>query len=260
MCAPAVEISVVIPVYNERDNLEPLLLELAAVLSGLRRSFEVICVDDCSTDDGLEVLRRLQSARPWLRILRHRVNCGESAGEASGFRAATGELVITMDADQQNDPADISALLAALTPELAAVCGVRRKREDNWVRRLSSRLANGFRNAVTGDRIADAGCTFRVLRRDALREVPVFNGMHRFLPTILRCQGYGVTEMLVNHRPRTRGKSKYGVGNRLWRGLRDCLAMRWYRARRLPADRLVRDAAPRPRGPQGEQGAMKGDS
>ena len=237
--APApVELSVVIPVYNERDNLEPLLIELEQALRPLGRPFEVIGVDDKSTDDSLEVMARLQQTRPWLRVARHRVNSGESAGEATGFRFARGEIVITIDADQQNDPADIPALLAALAPDVAAVCGVRRVREDDWLRRLSSRIANGFRNAVTGDRIADAGCTYRALRRSALREVPVFNGMHRFLPTILRCQGYRVVELPVNHRPRTRGQSKYGVGNRIWRGLRDCYAMRWYRARCVRGDRI----------------------
>ena len=160
------------------------------------------------------MLRKLQQTRPYLRVVNHRVNSGESAAEATGFEHARGDIVITIDADQQNDPADIPALLDALKDDVHAVCGVRRKREDDWVRRLSSRIANGFRNWMTGDRIADAGCTYRALRRSALHEVPVFNGMHRFLPTLLRLQGYKAVEILVNHRPRTRGKSKYGVGNR----------------------------------------------
>jgi glycosyltransferase involved in cell wall biosynthesis len=234
-------LSVVIPIYNERDNLEPLLSELEETLRQVGRPFEVICVDDRSTDDSLQILQRLKGGRPWLRVIRHNVNSGESAGEATGFRHARGELVITMDGDQQNDPADIPMMLAAMEDDVAAVCGVRRIREDDWVRRASSRIANRFRNAVTGDRILDAGCTFRILRRSALREVLVFNGMHRFLPTILRLQGYRVVECLVNHRPRTRGKSKYGVGNRAWRGLLDCLAMRWYRTRSLRGDRANSD-------------------
>jgi dolichol-phosphate mannosyltransferase len=233
----SLELSLVIPVYNEHDNLEPLLLELEPVLRSLHRTFEVLCVDDRSTDASLETLRQLQKTRPYLRVLCHTINSGESAGQGTGFQNARGEVIITMDADQQNDPADIPALLAALEPGVAAVCGIRRRREDNWVRRWSSRLANGFRNAVTGDRISDAGCTYRALRRRALREVPVFNGMHRFLPTILRFQGYRVVEILVNHRPRTRGQSKYGIGNRLWRGIKDCLAMRWFKARCLRGDR-----------------------
>ena len=234
-----IDLSVVIPVFNEEDNLEPLLQELTGVLDRLGRVYEVLCIDDTSTDGSLAVLRRLQAARPWLRVVRHRLNSGESAGEATGFAHARGELIVTIDADQQNDPADIPRLLEALTPDVAAVCGVRRRREDDWVRRLSSRIANRVRNAVTGDRISDAGCTFRLLRRAALRDLPVFNGLHRFLPTLLRFQGYRAVEILVNHRPRTRGKSKYGVGNRAWRGLVDCFAMRWYHARCLRGDRVA---------------------
>ena len=225
------DLSVVIPVFNEEDNLEPLLKELEGVLAGLGRSYEVLCIDDCSTDRSLEVLKQLKATRPWLRILRHGVNSGESAAEATGFEHANGDIIITMDADQQNDPHDIPALLDSLKDDIVAVCGVRRKREDDWVKRLSSRTANVFRNWATGDRISDAGCTFRALRRQALREVLVFNGMHRFLPTMLRLQGYKVVEILVNHRPRVKGLSKYGVGNRVWRGLVDCFAMRWYRRR-----------------------------
>jgi len=235
------DLTVVIPVYNEAENLEPLIAELEQVLSGLGRSFEILCVDDKSTDGSLDILRRLQSQRDHLRVTAHTVNSGESAAQATGFARARGEVVITMDADQQNDPADIPALLAALDGETAAVCGVRRRREDNWLRRLSSRIANSFRNVVTGDRISDAGCTFRAVRRAALREVPVFNGMHRFLPTILRWQGFRVKEIPVNHRPRMRGESKYGVGNRMWRGIRDCFAMRWYRARCVPGRRIAEE-------------------
>ncbi len=233
------EISVVIPVFNEEGNLSPLLEELEGVLAGLGRSAEVICIDDRSTDGSLDELRRLQERYAELRIIRHAVNSGESAAQATGFEHARGNVVITMDADQQNDPADIPRLLEALESGVAAVCGVRRIREDDWVKRASSRIANAFRNAVTGDRISDAGCTFRAIRRSALREVPVFNGLHRFLPTILRLQGYRVVEIPVNHRQRGCGVSKYGVGNRAWRGIVDCLAMRWYRARCVPAERVA---------------------
>jgi hypothetical protein len=143
-----------------------------------------------------------------------------------------------MDADQQNDPADIPALMEA-SKNADAVCGVRKQREDDWVKRISSKIANGFRNRVTKDVIADAGCTFRILRREALREIPVFNGMHRFLPTLLRLQGFTVAEIAVNHRPRTRGESKYGIGNRMFRGLVDCFAILWWRKRCFPAKRFL---------------------
>ncbi|CAB1055654.1 Glycosyl transferase, group 2 family [Olavius sp. associated proteobacterium Delta 1] len=145
--------------------------------------------------------------------------------------------VVTMDADQQNDPADIPTLLEA-SKEADAVCGIRQNRQDDWVRRISSRIANGFRNWVTQDDIADAGCTFRAVRRVALGEIPVFKGMHRFLPTLLRLQGFKVIEIPVNHRPRTRGESKYGVRNRLFRGLIDCFAILWFRKRCFPANRF----------------------
>ncbi|MDI9400995.1 MAG: glycosyltransferase family 2 protein [Limisphaerales bacterium] len=231
------DISVVIPVYNEEDNLEPLVLELEEALTKTGKSFEVICVNDASTDSSLERLKSLRASRAWLRIIDHSVNSGESAGEASGFQFAHGEVIITMDADLQMDPADIPAFLEALKPDIDAVCGVRARRQDNFVRRLSTKIANAYRNFITGDKISDAGCTYRAIRRKALREIPVFNGMHRFLPTMLRYQGYRVEEIFINHRPRTHGVSKYGVGNRLWRGIKDCLGMRWYRSRVVKGDR-----------------------
>lgn len=234
--------SVVLPVYNERENLEPLLSELEEVLRGLGHAFEVLAVDDGSTDGSVEELQRLARCRPWLRVVRHRFNAGQSAAFLTGFAHARGEIVMTLDADGQNDPRDLPAMLARLQGRVAAVCGIRQKRRDSWVRRVSSRVANAFRNVVTGDRVTDAGCALRVMRREALRELIPFNGLHRFLPTVLRYQGYEVVEMPVNHRPRTRGQSKYGIGNRLWRGIVDCLAMRWYRARALRADRVVPEA------------------
>ena len=230
-------LSVVIPVYNEEENLEPLIEELFPVLNGIGCAFEVICVDDASTDNSLAVLRKIKDRYAELKFIQHRLNCGESAAEASGFANARGEWIVTMDADQQNDPADIPALLEA-SGNADAVCGVRQTREDDWVKRLSSRIANGFRNWVTKDVIADAGCTFRAIRRDALREIPVFNGMHRFLPTLLRLQGFEVVEIPVNHRPRTRGESKYGISNRMFRGLVDCVAILWFRKRCFPTKRF----------------------
>jgi glycosyltransferase involved in cell wall biosynthesis len=235
----ACHLSVVLPCANERDNLPPLLEELEPALQALGCPFEVICVDDGSTDGGWDVLRGLQAGRPWLRLFRHRTNFGQSASYCTGFRLARGELVLTMDADRQHDPADIRRFLGELRGDLAAVCGVRAGRHDNWVRRRSSQIANGFNTWVTGDRVVDAGCTFRLIRKSALAELPVFNGQHRFLPTLLRLQGHQVLEIPVNHRQRPAGKSKYGIGNRLWRGILDCLAIRWYRQRAFPADRLA---------------------
>ena len=231
-------LSIVIPIFDEEDNIEPLLDELIEVLEGLGQSFEIICVNDASHDLSLEKLIDYAGHEDRLRVVSHRLNCGESAAMASGFQQSRGRYVVTMDGDLQNDPADIPLLLRRIEHQAAdAVCGIRRQRRDDWVKKLSSRSANAFRNRVTGDRIADAGCTFRILRREALRELPVFNGMHRFLPTLLRFQGYQIEEMLVNHRSRKHGVSKYGIGNRLFRGILDCVAMRWWRQRCLLGNR-----------------------
>jgi glycosyltransferase involved in cell wall biosynthesis len=236
--AEDVALSVVIPVFNEQDNLEPLLAELAPVLAGLGMAWEVLCVNDASTDASAAVLARLATAEPRLRVLTHRINSGESAGQASGFRAARGALVLTMDADLQNDPADIPRYLAALGPGVHAVCGYRAQRREGWLRRFASRTANRFRAAITGDRLRDAGCTYRLLHREALADIPVFNGMHRFLPTLIKAQGGTVVEIPINDRPRFTGTSKYGINNRLWRGLVDCFGVRWYQRRALRFDRL----------------------
>lgn len=231
-------ISVVVPVYNEVGNVAPLIDEIAGALAGLAGGFEIVMVDDASTDDTAAALRAL--SHPFLRTVFHRVNCGQSAAVASGFRAARGDWVATLDGDGQNDPADLPAMLRRALDEGAdCVTGVRRRRRDNLVRRVSSRVANRFRDWITGDRVTDSGCGVRVVRRCALAEVPVFNGMHRFLPTLLRGQGFRVVEFAVNHRERRSGVSKYGVGNRLWRGIRDCFGVRWYLSRAVRADRVL---------------------
>lgn len=239
-----VQLSLVLPCFNERDSVGPLMEEIDAVLRTLGMTSEVLFVNDCSTDDTAAVLAELGRKYPYLRTVHHSINCGESAAQSTGFREARGEIVVTMDSDQQNDPADIPELLKALEG-VDAVCGVRRKRNDDWVKRLSSRIANKVRTAITGDPITDAGCTYRALRKSALGEVPAFNGMHRFLPTMMRRQGYAVIEILVDHRPRVAGKSKYGVGNRAFRGLVDCFAMRWYQRRSFPGRRVAGTAVRR---------------
>lgn len=237
------DLSIVLPCFNEEGCVEALADEIAGVVAPLDLRYEILFVDDCSTDDTQAALRRSQAKHEEVRIVRHSINCGESAATATGFQHARGAVLIVMDSDQQNDPADIPRLLEALRGH-DCVATRRRRREDDWVKRLSSKIANGFRNAVTGvPGVSDAGCTYRALRREALREVLVFNGMHRFLPTILRLQGLRITEIEVNHRPRTTGKSKYGIGNRIWRGIADCFAMRWYRKRVLPAQRTGPEGA-----------------
>lgn len=230
-------LSVVVPVFNEEENLSDMLKELKTYLDKLGLEYEVIFVDDASSDNSWLILNRLKMADPRVRLGRHFINCGESAAQVTGFKLARAEVVITMDADMQNDPADIHSLLSCLGPSVDCVCGVRQKRNDTRIKQLSSWAANRFRNFITGDRIADAGCTFRAIRKNALQEIPAFNGLHRFLPTILKLQGYRVSEVLINDRARAAGVSKYGVGNRLWRGILDCLAIRWYARRVFPAGR-----------------------
>ena len=236
------QLSAVVPCFEEEGAVDALVREIHAALCGTGRSFEIIFVDDASTDGTVDVLEQVRRDVPELLIVRHAFNCGQSAAVASGIAAARGDVVVTMDGDGQNDPADIPNLLALLEGA-DVVCGMRTNRRDDFVRRSSSRIANAFRNFVTRDAVKDAGCALRVMRREALAELPVFNGVHRFLPSILRVQGYRVVEAPVGHRPRTTGISKYGVWNRLLRGLVDCLAMLWWRRRAIPARRLALEAS-----------------
>jgi glycosyltransferase involved in cell wall biosynthesis len=223
-------VSIVVPVYNEEESLPVLAEEIGAAMEGVTPDYELLWVDDGSTDGGPAVLARLAAADPRVRVLRLRRNSGQSAALAAGFANARAEVVVTLDADLQNDPADIPRLLAALDG-CDVVCGVRTARQDTWVRRLSSRIANGVRNRLTHEAVTDVGCTLRAARAEHLRRIPVFKGMHRFLPTLLRMEGARVREVPVRHRPRRYGEAKYGIGNRLWRGIADLLAVRWMQSR-----------------------------
>jgi dolichol-phosphate mannosyltransferase len=227
---PLPEISVVIPVFNEAESLPVLAPELAGVLRSLGRPSEVIFVDDGSTDGSLAALYEIARQDRTVRIVRLRRNMGQSVTLAAGFRAARGSLVVTLDADLQNDPADIPRLLNGLDG-YDVVCGVRADRQDAWLRRVSSRIAGSVRDRLTGVSVADAGCTLRVYRAEFLRRIPLFTGMHRFLPTLLKAEGARVTEVLVNHRPRRHGQSKYNIRNRIWRSLADLFAVRWMQKR-----------------------------
>lgn len=235
MNEPSVEITVVAPCYNELDNLEPLIDEIHGVLTKLGRSFEILYVDDNSNDGTSDKLDALVAERGYLRVVHHNSNYGESAGNLTGFANARGKLVFTIDADLQNDPADMPEMIRVLEEEkLDCVTGVRRKREDNFAKKFSSRTANFVRGTLLNDNIHDAGCTFRVMRAECLRGLPAFKALHRFLPSILQWHGYKIQEMLINDRRRVAGVSKYGIGNRLWVGIYDMFAMRWYRRRFLP--------------------------
>lgn len=222
----------ILPVFDERDNLAPLAREIGRAMAAVGASYEVVWIDDGSTDGSLEEMRKLAAGEPRMRILRHERNAGLSAALDTGFRHARGEVWITMDTDLQHDPADVPMLLDALE-HADVVCGVRSTRQDSPLRRVSSRIANGVRNALTGESIRDVGCTLRAYRAEFVRRVPMFSGMHRFLPTLLRWEGARIVEIPVRHRPRRSGRSKYNVRNRIGNACADLLAVRWMRRRRL---------------------------
>ena len=230
----AVDLSVVIPVYNEEDNLAILWDELRAVLGGLPLEFEVVLVDDGSRDRSAEIIRGFYEADPRVRLVRLKANAGETAATDAGLKAARGRWVVTMDADLQNDPHDIPGLIAHLDRwDCATGWRVDRAAGDDWVRRLSSRVANRVRNTLSDESIQDSGCTFRAFRRECLRGLVLYRGFHRFIPTLLRMRGYRVIEVPVRHRPRRFGQSKYGVLNRAFVAFVDLLVVRWMKQRLL---------------------------
>jgi dolichol-phosphate mannosyltransferase len=224
-------LSLVVPAFNEEANLADLAAEIRAAVEPLGRPWELLLVDDGSTDGTLAEMRRLAAGEPRIRVLRHRRNAGQSAALVSGFRAARGEIVVTLDADLQNDPADIPRLLAKLDEGFGVVSGVRVDRRDSFVRRASSKIANAVRNRATDEAITDVGCSLKAYRAEFLQNLPMFSGMHRFLPTLVRWNGATVAEIPVRHRPRRHGVAKYGIGNRLFRALADLFAVRWMRTR-----------------------------
>lgn len=233
--AAGLRFSLVVPIYNEEENVGALLAEVAEVLAG-HGPFEVLAVDDGSRDASLQRMRewKQQHRADWLRIVVLERNSGQSAAVMAGVEQARAGLVATIDGDMQNDPRDIPAMLATVESGAAdAVVGVRRKRRDTFSRRVSSKIGNAVRNWLTGDRVTDAACGIKVIRREYFLRAPKFVGMHRFMATLVRYLGGTVVEVDVNHRPRAAGTAKYGIGNRIWKGLRDCLAMRWLRTRVL---------------------------
>lgn len=232
-------LSVVVPVRDEADNVAPLVEEIRDALEG-RCEYEVVCVDDGSTDGTLDRLKALQRGFPRLRVLRHARGCGQSAAIRTGVAAARGGWIATLDGDGQNDPADIPRLLAVRDAEggegaRLMVAGWRRRRRDGWQRRVSSRVANAVRARLLRDGTPDTGCGLKLFPRALFLELPYFDHMHRFLPALARRAGARVVSVEVNHRPRTRGRSKYGLHNRLWAGLVDLAGVMWLMRRsRLP--------------------------
>jgi dolichol-phosphate mannosyltransferase len=225
-------LSVVVPFYDEQGNAAGLHAEIVAALAGVAGGFECVYVDDGSRDGTGEVLAKLAASDARVRVISFPENCGQSAALAAGFAATRGELIATLDGDGQNDPADLPRLLGALE-RADCVNGVRTSRQDAWHKKLSSRVANGFRNWATREHVTDVGCSLRVMRASFVKRVKLYRGMHRFLPTLLRLEGARLTELPVNHRPRRSGVSKYGIGNRLFVGIADVLAVRWMMKRAL---------------------------
>jgi dolichol-phosphate mannosyltransferase len=225
------KISVVVPVKNEQENIVPLLEEIHVALEG-RADFEVIYVDDGSTDSTGQKLLEAKQRFPRLRIVRHKFSCGQSRGVASGVHAARGDWIVTLDGDGQNDPADIPKLIEHINVAdkivpVNLVAGIRRKREDSTVKRISSRLANGIRQRLLHDGVSDTGCGLKAIRREAFLRLPYFDHMHRYLPALIRRDGGAVETVLVNHRPRLRGASNYGFFDRLWVGISDLVGVMW---------------------------------
>jgi len=226
------DLSVVIPVYNEEDNIPILVEQLGDTLRKTGKSFEVVLVDDGSTDKSFEIMQQLRQENDFLHLVKFKANCGQTAAFDAGMRAALGDIVITLDADLQYDPKDILVVLEHHEPDLV-VCGRRAKRQDSFVKKISSRIANWVRNKLTHESIQDTGCSLKVFPRECVKRFKLFEGMHRFFPTLARLNGYRIKEVDVQHFPRKHGESKYTTLNRVFVSFRDCLAVRWMQRRYL---------------------------
>lgn len=221
------EISIVIPLYNEEENMPILQKELTAALAG--RSYEIVFVDDASKDGTLSKVEK----RPEIRVLQFEKNAGQSAAMYAGIHAAHGKVIVLLDGDLQNDPADIPKLLKEIENGFDLVCGYRAKRKDTVVKKITSRVANFVRSRFTRDGVRDTGCTLKAMRRECGNALVPFYGMHRFIPALVKGAGYKLIEIPVNHRPRTFGVSKYGLGNRAIKATVDMFGVRWLLSRQL---------------------------
>lgn len=249
--APAAGVSVVVPVKDEAENIAPLVREIVAALADEPR-FEIVYVDDGSGDGTLPRLTELMAEIPQLRVVRHAASAGQSTAIATGVVWATGDIIVTLDGDGQNDPADIPAALVRFRehvgPAPVMICGHRVNRRDTWLKRLSSRVANGVRGGMLGDATPDTGCGLKVFSREIFLAMPRFDHMHRFLPALMIRQGGSAVSVPVNHRPRGGGQSKYGLWNRLWVGIVDLFGVMWLirRAVRPDVSEVTADAKDAP--------------
>jgi len=227
-------ISIVIPIKDEADNIGPLAKEIDATFENQPWAWECIWVDDGSLDGSIGVLDALVANQSSHRYISFEQNAGQSAAFWAGFKEAKGTFIATIDGDGQNDPADIPMLLREIqVHDVDMVNGFRARRKDNFVRKIASKIANNFRNYLTGKTVSDVGCSTRVFKRECVENLPNFKGMHRFLPTLVAMQGFSLSEVPVNHRPRIRGKTKYSINNRLWVGLWDTLGVLWLQKRKF---------------------------
>jgi dolichol-phosphate mannosyltransferase len=230
---PDPTLSLVIPCFNEEGNLKRLVSAIHEAAKPLEIGYEIIFTDDCSTDRSWDLLKELAAGDARIRLQRLAFNCGESAASWAGLKFARGKYLVTLDADLQNDPADLPKFLEALK-QFDCVCGTRvqsRGKGDSFIRIASSRIANWVRNTLSGEQISDAGCTYRAFKRECIQNLKFFKGMHRFLPTLFKIEGFTVTEIAVTNNPRFAGQSHYGVWNRLFASFYDLLAVRWMKKR-----------------------------
>lgn len=227
-----VQFSVVIPLKNEEGNIADLIQELEPVMQSLKEPWELICIDDGSTDRTRDILMELAQQKPYMKLIIFDKNYGQSSAFQAGFKAAKGQFVITLDGDGQNDPADIPKLIS-LSRKYDLVCGIRVKRRDSWFKRLISKCANEIRNRLCGDNVKDTGCSLKVYRKECLDQIKMYHGLHRFLPALFRIEGFSIHAEPVNHRPRLKGVSNYHLFNRSFNTIADLLAVYWMKKRQL---------------------------
>ena len=224
--------SVVIPLKNEEGNVKELIGELEPVMDSVGEPWEVICINDGSTDRTGSILEEMQKQNKALRVITFEQNFGQSSAFDAGFKAAEGEFVITMDGDRQNDPTDIPKLIETLG-DADLICGIRRKRRDKFFKRIISRVANRVRGRLCGDGMKDTGCSLKIYRTACLKEIKMYHGMHRFLPALFTIEGFDTKQTDVNHRQRAAGVTKYNIFNRSFNTIADLFAVMWMRKRQL---------------------------
>jgi glycosyltransferase involved in cell wall biosynthesis len=231
--------SVVLPVFNEQDNLNTLFAEIKEAANSTGRPWEALFVDDCSTDGSLKIIKKLVQDNAEVRFVAFAKNCGQSAAFCAGFDAVDSNVVVTMDSDLQNDPADIPNMLEVFGQECEMVIGWRTKRKDTFVKRISSKIANAIRDWFTDDGVHDTGCSLKIMRTDLLRSLPRFKNMHRYFPILMKMQGARIREVKVNHRERFSGESKYGTIDRAVAGIYDLIGVQWLIKRHI--DYIVKE-------------------